>query len=182
MEKFLNIVSDNINMAIIVLGIVLIILIISNGCKLAFHKNRIEEALDRRNPRTSINRRTLEINEEEEREQVTPETIRKYEKEFNQSCSRYHTYTQGIPIFPLLGIFGTVAGLMLQVEAETMDAMVASLNLALGSTLWGLFFAIILKIIVAVFPARMIYDVEIMLDDYDKKFNNALVQKNISEE
>lgn len=182
MEKFLSIVSEHINVAIIVLGIVLIVLIIGNACKLAFHKNRIEEALDRRNPRVSINRKTLEMDEREESERVTPETIRKYEKEFNQSCSRYHTYTQGIPLFPLLGIFGTVAGLMLQVGAQTMDEMIVSLNLALGSTLWGLFFAIILKVIVAVFPARIIYDVEIMLDDYDKKFNNALAQKNISEE
>lgn len=182
MENFLNFISNNMNLIIIFGGIVLVVFIMINWGKLVSHKSTIEEALDRRNMKTSIDKNTLEIREREEKESVTPETIRKYEKKFNKTCSRYNVYIQLIPIFPLLGILGTVAGLMLQVEAQNMDALMASLNLALESTLLGLFFAIILKAIVAFFPAKIIYDVEILLDDYDKKFNNALAQKKISED
>ena len=63
-----------------------------------------------------------------------------------------------------------------------IDALYASLNIALGSTWWGLIFAITLKFIVALFPGKIVDDVEIMLDDYYNKFNDALAKKNIVEE
>jgi len=86
--------------------------------------------------------------------------------------------TQLIPIFPLLGILGTVAGLMLETKAGDIPAMLGSLDVALVTTFWGLIFAILLKIIEAVFPSRVIYDVEVMLDDFDKKMSLAEMFQN----
>ena len=57
-----------------------------------------------------------------------------------------------------------------------------SLNTALDTTFWGLIFAILLKIIEAVFPSRIIYDVEVMLDDFDKKLNIDEMFKKFQEE
>lgn len=182
MGTILNFIYNNINTIIWIAGIGVVVLIIVNSCYLFSHKSRINDALNRKKMIASINKETFIVKDTEEKEFVTPETMIKYEKDFNKACSLYNMYTQWIPIFPLLGILGTVSGLMLQVEAENIDELFASLHLALESTWLGLLFSIGLKFFVALIPAKIIYDVEILIDDYDKKFNTALAQKNISEE
>lgn len=182
MEGFIDVISRNINTVIVILGIVIFTLIIINAFKLSYHRSRIDDVMKRKRKKRTIGRKTWEMNESEEDESVTPEMIRDYEKEFNHTRSLYFMYIQLIPIFPLLGILGTVSGLMSQVVAENIDALYASLNIALGSTWWGLIFAITLKFTVALFPGKIVDDVEIMLDDYYNKFNDALAKKNIVEE
>ena len=75
-----------------------------------------------------------------------------------------------------------ISGLMLQVHGGGIEAMMNSLNTALDTTFWGLIFAILLKVIEAVFPSRIIYEVEVMLDDFDKKLNMAEMFKKFQEE
>lgn len=60
---------------------------------------------------------------------------------------------------------------MLEVNAGDIAAMLSSLDTALVTTFWGLIFAIVLKVIEAVFPSRIISSVEVMLDDFDKRIN-----------
>lgn len=182
MNRFLNFLANNINVFILIGGVVLILFIARDTGILISHKKSIKEILHRKSIKASINKKTFALNEEEVEETVTPDTVREYERKFNQTCSRCNIYNQLISLFPLLGILGTVLGLMLQVNAQEIEKMIVSLDVALASTFWGLLFSIGLKFIVILAPDRIIDDVEIMLEDYDKKFNNALALKNITEE
>lgn len=168
--------------AIIILGIAIVVCLLWNGVALSNQKSRIEEALKRRNRVYTLNAESEEMEEnEDEGAAITPDTIRKYETEFNRKCSWHEVLVQCIPIFPLLGILGTVAGLMMSQGGGT-TGMTESLDTALYTTFWGLVFAILLKAIEAVFPSRVIYDVEVMLDDFDKKLNIADMFQKVKEE
>ena len=183
MGLMLEFISKYGTAGIILFGIVVAILLFWNGIALSNPKGRIEEALKRRNHVYTLNTVSKEMEEnEDESASITPDTIRKYETEFNTKCSWHGVLVQCIPVFPLLGILGTVAGLMLQVQAAGIDAMLTSLNTALDTTFWGLIFAILLKVIEAVFPSRIIYDVEVMLDDFDKKLSIAEMFQKFKEE
>lgn len=174
MDFILQFISNNATAMIMLLGIGVAAGLLWIGVKLDNHKTKINEALTRRNRRYTANAETRELEENEDQDAaITPDTIRKYETEFNKTCSWHNVLAQLIPIFPLLGILGTVAGLMMEVQAGDVQAMMESLDVALVTTFWGLIFAIILKIEEAVFPSRVINDVEVMLDDFDKKMSLA---------
>lgn len=179
MTQVLQMVRDNINLIILLFGIALTALIFINGSKLSSHKNRIDEAVSRRNKKWRVNPGDgAVVDEDDEDASITPDTIRKYERDFNKSCAWHNVFSQLIPIFPLMGILGTVAGLMLESNAADIEGMMASIDTALSSTFFGLIFAIILKFVDAVFPSRVIEDVEVMLDDYSKKLDLAdMIQK-----
>lgn len=182
MGLLLEFISKYGTACIILFGIAIAILLLWNGIDLSNQKGRIEEALKRRNSVYTLNPASKEMEEnEDESASITPDTIRKYETDFNKKCSWHGVLVQCIPVFPLLGILGTVAGLLLR-QAEGIDAMMTSLNTALDTTFWGLIFAILLKIVEAVFPSRVIYDVEVMLDDFDKKLNIAEMFQKLKDE
>ena len=133
-------------------------------------KDKIEELLNRRNKKYHTNRDTGELDETDDTDAaVTPDTIRAAEKDFNSVCSWHNALAQLIPIFPLLGVLGTVYGLMQQVSAADIESMLNSLDVALGTTFVGLIFAIVLKAYDALGPSRKISDAEVLLDDFDKK-------------
>lgn len=183
MGLMLEFISKYGTAGIILLGVVIAIFLLWNGIALSNQKGRIEEALGRKNYIYTKNVVSKKIEEnEDESAAITPDTIRKYETEFNKKCSWHGVLVQCIPIFPLLGILGTVAGLILELQAGDIEAMMQSLDVALDTTLWGLVFAIVLKIMEAVFPSRIIYDVEVMLDDFDKKLNIAEMFQKFKEE
>lgn len=182
MERGLNFIFRNINMVIIVFGIILLIWIIYNYYQLGKQKGKIDVITNEKTRRNYVDRRTGQMYEQEEEQSVTPETLREYEKQFYKTRSGYDMYVQLISLFPLLGILGTVSGLMSQVVAENMDALNASLTVALGSTVWGLIWAIGLKIIVVLFPGKIVDEIEIMLDNWFDKFNDTISQKNILDE
>lgn len=183
MEGILQFISDYANMMIIIAGLGVAAALVWNANHLSNHKTKIEEALKRRNKKYITNVESKELEEEEDVDAaITPDTIRRYEMEFNKTCSWHNVFTQLIPVFPLLGILGTVAGLMLQTKAGDIAGMLASLDVALVTTFWGLVWAIILKLLEAFYPSRVIYDVEVMLDDFDKKMSIAEMFQNYKEE
>ena len=179
MTGVLQVIRNNINLIILLFGIALTALIFVNGSKLSAHKNRIDEAVSRRNKKWGVNPGDgAVVAEEDEDASITPDTIRQYERDFNKDCALHNVYAQLIPIFPLMGILGTVAGLMLEANAVDLSEMMSSIDTALSSTLFGLIFAIVLKVVDAVFPSRIIEDVEVMLEDYSKKLDLAdMIQK-----
>ena len=180
MTEVLQVVKDNINLVIILFGIVLTAFICVNGSKLSSHRSRIDEALSRRNKKWGLDPEDGAVIAEDDMDaSVTPDTIRQYEKDFNKSCAVHNVCSRLIPVFPLLGILGTVAGLMLEANAADLEGMMASLDVALSSTFIALIFAIFLKIVDAVFPSRVIEDVEVMLEDYSKKLDLADMIKKI---
>ncbi len=187
MRDVLGFISSYGSVFIIILAVFVLIRLIMLWVKLSVHQSHIEDALNsKRNLRTTINKKTHEISDEtEEGEAVTPDTIRDYEKNFNQTCSKYEIYTQLIPLFPLFGILGTVAGLMLVVQQgdeAAIENLVDGLGTALSTTFYGLVSAIVLKTVATLLPAKTIYDTDIMLSDYNKKLDNAIKLNNISEE
>lgn len=168
----LKIFNDPFCWVIMLLGLIVLILTAVNTNKISSNKTRIEELLKRRNMKYHTNKTTGELEETEDTDAaVTPDTIREAEAKFNAVCSWHTVLSQLIPIFPLMGCLGTVFGLMQQVSAEGIEEMLNSLDVALGTTLVGLFFAIILKAIDALFPSKMINDTEVMLNDFDKKLD-----------
>ena len=181
MESIYSFLSKHMNGMIVILGFMILFFMIMNSFRLWSHYKNIKSVLNWKNTRSVINKNTREVEDQSESEKVTPDTIRELQTEFNKECSFHEVLAQLIPIFPLFGILGTVAGIILQLRSQDIDSVFSSLDLALGSTFWGLVAAIILKAIDAVFSSRFINDTEIILDDYDKKFNNAIKLGNISE-
>ena len=169
------------NAIIITGGVIVLFFLIKNYIKLYTKKSFIHDAMNRKNKETYLNAATGEVEEREKSEAVTPDTIRDYEKSFNEVVSGYNACTQFIPLFPLLGILGTVSGLVEQLKAQNIDEMFKSLDVALTSTFWGLIVTIILKIC-ATISAKLIEDTEIVLDDYDKKIDNSVKLGNITSE
>ena len=183
MDRFLAFLSVHMNGIINCAGTAVLIFLIYNLFRINSHKDRIKDALGRKNTKSNINKKTFEISDEDVAEAVTPDTIRGYETAFNKSVAIFNSIAQLIPIFPLFGILGTVAGLILQLQANgDLSKINESLNLALYSTFWGLIWAIILKAFVAILSERIIEDTEILLEDYNKKFDNTIKLRNITEQ
>ena len=179
MAGVLQVVKDYINLIILLSGIVLTAFIFYNGSKLSSHKSRIDEAVSRKNKKWAVNPVDGTVMDEDDVDAaITPDTIRKYERDFNKDCALHNVFSQLIPIFPLMGILGTVAGLMLEVNSQDINGMMESVYAALSSTFFGLIFAILLKFVDAIFPSRIIEDVDVMLEDYSKKLDLAeMIQK-----
>lgn len=183
MTRVLYFIQNNINVVIFVFGIVVSLGLLWNGLVLSGKKSRIEEMLDRNPGKYYKNLLTRELIEKEDTDAaVKPDDIRKLETQFNGACAIHGVLVQLIPIFPLFGILGTVAGLMLEVQAGDISAVMASLSTALTSTLWGLIFAIVLKLLEAVFPSRVINSVDVMLDDFYRKMNMAEMFRDFTNE
>ena len=182
MNFLLQLISNYGVETIIVIGVITFGGLFLNGQALSTQKGRIKDVLERKNKKYNVNSNSKEIEEtDDESVSITPDTIRKYETEFNKKCSIHSVLVQIIPIFPLLGILGTVAGLMLQIQSSDIESMLDSLDVALTTTLVGLIFAIVLKFFDALFPSRIIYDVEVMMEDFDKKINIAEMFENFKD-
>lgn len=182
MNMVYNFLSAHMNKGIFIMGVILGLLIIFNYLKLIGHKSKVESALDLTNTKTVFNPKTQSFENESQKEQVTPDTVRELEKTFNAISSWHSVFSMLIPVFPLFGILGTVAGLILQLANAEGNIVFDNLNLALGSTFWGLIFAILLKIIDALFPTRTINETENLFEDYNKKLNNSIMLGNVKAE
>ncbi len=179
MNAVFSFLSSNMNIMIVILGMALAVLLIGNYFSLIRHHGQVEAAMNLTNTTTMFNTTTKKFEDQDDKEQVTPDSVRNLEKSFNVIRIRHNVYSQLIPVFPLLGILGTVAGLLLQLKTGSDTVQFRNLDLALGSTFWGVVFSIILKTVDAIFPSRIISSTEILLDDYDKKLNNSIMLGNV---
>lgn len=157
---------------ILILGIILLGIMYKNYWTLVLQKGRINELLERRNKKYIKNKDTRKLEEEDDDDSsVSPDTIRSHEKDFNNACSLHNMYAQLIPIFPLMGVLGTVVGLIKNVSATETAQMLDSLDIALYTTAAGLICAIVLKVFDVFCPSKVINDVEVMLEDFNKKLD-----------
>jgi len=93
---------------------------------------------------------------------------------FNEQVALFTQYVQGIAIFPMMGLLGTIIGLIpgLKILSTTGDLnkLAASLNTALWTTLVGLVAAIILKYVASKLSCK-ISEVESIFAENDRKFD-----------
>ncbi|MCR4764237.1 MAG: MotA/TolQ/ExbB proton channel family protein [Lachnospiraceae bacterium] len=143
-------------------------------------KRALEERYAGGSIRTVVNPANLET-KHEHYATITREEIGGQRQKFNKYVSGYGVCTQLISVLPLMGILGTVAGLILNVNAQDMDAVFASLRTALDSTLWALFFAIVLKLVDAFATSRFIFQIEALFEDFDRRFRDAIDMGNFHE-
>ncbi len=85
---------------------------------------------------------------------------------FNTVYAEYVAWTQLITLFPMLGILGTVMGLIFGGSLNNIDQLVSGLGMALWTTLLGLLFAIGLKAYDSISLGRLINNI-------DAAFNKA---------
>lgn len=172
MNQLINIFISGV---IVVSCVVLFYKMIKNSGDLSVEFRRINELLTDKNIKYKKSRATHELIEESDEELIaSPERVSDYEKKFNELRSAHNVYIQIIPIFPLLGILGTVIGIIMNAGANTADDMLASVNTALFTTLFGLLASIALKFYDAVKPSKTIYDAEILFDNYYRKYEIAV--------
>ncbi|MBQ0145728.1 MAG: MotA/TolQ/ExbB proton channel family protein [Lachnospiraceae bacterium] len=171
--KVMETIGNVINPVIWIAGIVVLIILIIISNQLKELKKKVEDHIQGNKGRVYRNQKTLDLKQREtaiaKREDTYP-----LRKNFDELCAKYLTVAQMIPVFPLLGILGTVAGLIAQVQAADAAEIYASLDVALTTTFWGLVAAIVLKVVETWLVQREINDIETIFNDYDIKYQDAV--------
>ena len=172
---------DFVSVVIIILGAAVLAALIRYGMKfrdileafgrIEVRKNSYKEKLDKKGnvdrtaeEKVSYDRRRLEENREN----------------YNRIYSRYAVASQLIGLFPLLGILGTVLGLISS-DLTDIDSLVAGLTEALRTTLWGLVAAIVLKAVDAVVPGKLVNDIDARFDTVDSAIERLSLETIIKE-
>ena len=93
--------------------------------------------------------------------------------EFNQIRINYLVLEQIIPIFPLLGILGTVSGLIPLLADENLDLMWNNMGEAMYTTFLGLVAAIVLKAFDALVTGKNINKMAVSFDMFDQSYQMA---------
>lgn len=106
------------------------------------------------------------------------ENIDSVKKEYNREYSKYVATAQIIPIFSLLGLLGTVVGLVLSCNNPElkMEELLSCLGFAMYTTAAGLICTIILKIFDAL-VGKNINDIDSALNMLESKMNVELYKK-----
>ncbi len=101
----------------------------------------------------------------------TWEEILGYKEDFNKIQLVYSVFEQFVPVFPLLGILGTVAGLIQQMG--DIDKMSEAISLSMSTTFWGLIAAILLRVLDAVFVSKSVNRMDLFFDTFEQNYNMA---------
>jgi len=175
LQYALKVIQVGIDPVIWVMGVYVLLRLIERRHVLSRLKDRVDKELGGYEPKNvKVSDRTLRADLHLNVNLVQEQRLK---EEFDKESSVYIFYAQLISVFPLLGILGTVAGLMLNVSATDPDAMLASLDTALSSTLYGLFFAIALRIYDSHRFAPMIYLIESKFNDYESLYHNIQMEQ-----
>lgn len=171
--KFLVSIIHPINALIVILGVFVFLALMGKNRSLKDIIGKVSDAYRETKTKTRINSETLAIVSSQE-QNLDVNIMDDLVEEFNAIGSEYLTWVQLISIFPLLGLLGTIIGLIPGLEAvaqQNLEPLYSSLNTALFSTFWGLLVAIVLKIYVAFGPSKCISDIENKFAENDRKFN-----------
>ena len=91
-------------------------------------------------------------------------------KEFSKPQIAYSIAEQLIPIFPLLGILGTVTGLIMQLQSGDLTALKEAMGTSMWTTFWGLLAAIALRLADAIFVSKKVTELELYFDMYEQEY------------
>lgn len=111
------------------------------------------------------------------RNELDPEAMNDLRDKYHAAIADYMTYVQFISLFPLLGLFGTVVGLIPGLKAVNegnLEVLSGSLSTALISTLIGLVISIFLKVYVGYGPSRLTENIENNFEETDRRYDYAL--------
>lgn len=150
-------------------------------------KNHMVSNMSKLNPVMNSKKVTRQMDREGTMKVVTGTSIsagdiNSLQKDFDHIRVKHNTVSQLIPIFPSLGILGTVAGLMYQTQAEGLEQMTASIALALSSTLLALLFTVALKTYMALSVSKDLSEIEVIYRDYDRYRQDLVDKVKLSEE
>ncbi|MDO4938724.1 MAG: MotA/TolQ/ExbB proton channel family protein [Lachnospiraceae bacterium] len=173
MIKIMGTIGTILSPVICVLAVGVLIFLVTLSNQFKELKKKVEDHIQGNKGRVYRNQKTLDLKQRDtaiaKREDTYP-----LRKSFDELCAKYLTVAQMIPVFPLLGILGTVAGLIAQVQAADAAQIYASLDVALMTTFWGLVAAIVLKVVETWLVLREINDIETIFNDYDIKYQDAV--------
>ena len=164
--------ADYLIFLIVILGIAEAVLAVIAGKKLHHLLNRTIALNKPRNVRSTFPRK-------EGRGRIAKEMSGSLSKDYHYDLDQprdeyedtlrwYTAFSMLIQVFPLLGILGTVSGLFRAISLR--QEIYAGVQFALASTIYGLIFAIIFKIVDTMFVALMINRIEEGFERYEKDY------------
>jgi len=164
--------ADHLVVFILMLGLVELALAIIAGCKLYSLLRRIIAVNRPRNIRHSFPEKT---GVGQIRATIQGDVSKDYHKDIDELRDRfenaqkwYTAFSMLIQIFPLMGILGTVAGLFRSIALE--QEIYVGVQFALATTIYGLIFAILFKIVDTLYVALLINRIEEGFDRYEKDY------------
>ena len=100
---------------------------------------------------------------------------------FNRAYAGYVVYSQWIALFPLLGILGTVLGLVLHPDFYDIEGLISGLSGALWTTFFGLICSIVLKFFDAIGPGRLINEIDARFNAVDGAIDRLTLERRFQE-
>ena len=162
------------NALIIVLGVVVFFRLLAISKELVELKDKTDNAYRKTKRDTAINRidRSIEMATVDN---LDINIMDDHVETFNALGAKYSSWVQIISLFPLMGLFGTILGLipgLVAVANQDLEPLYSALSTALFSTFWGILAAMILKAYIAFGPSKHINEIESKLAENDRKFHN----------
>ena len=103
-------------------------------------------------------------------------------EDFNKIKGKYSMWGQIVPIFPLLGLLGTVIGLMQQLGAGVDTAgQLNAMALSMSTTFCGLIASILLKVYDALVVGKSINSKQLYFDTYESNYHMIIDKKTVDE-
>lgn len=98
--------------------------------------------------------------------------LEEFLKEYQDKMKIYTAFSLVIPLFTLLGILGTVAGLFVSMQdMEAAENMYEGIRFALSSTVLGIICAVIYKVVDIIFSSLYISHIDEGIELFEKNFN-----------
>lgn len=105
--------------------------------------------------------------------------LEEYKKKYFETYANYVSVSQMIALFPLMGILGTVVGLILGGEIADIESITSGLKTAMWTTFAGLLASIILKFYDARSPGKKVNIVEGKFSIAEEAFHMETIKKEL---
>lgn len=167
MNGIVAMIGENINIIIVGFAIVVAVMLAMVIKKLTELENHIRENRKKKSGHAEYTEGGFTIKQDAYTWEDTLEQI----EEFNKIQTNYSMVEQLIPIFPLLGLLGTVSGLIMQLG--DMEQMKEAMSISMFSTFLGIIFAILFKLADAIWVSRKMDKMEQEFDQFERKYQLA---------